>query len=82
MALILLPWSPARLFSPSHARSCEVRHEEATRNYEKLEANVNDSHDALCRDGQRVRAKGTETATAEGRPAQGGCRAEAGSPTQ
>lgn len=80
VALILLPIEPGASLLSSHARACEVRHEEATGNYEKLEANVvDDSHDALHRAGQRIRRRteGQTTAAAEGETARRHRRSEA-----
>lgn len=59
--------SGASLPSPSHARSCRKRHEEAARNYGKDEANVNGGVDVLHCFRWRVCAEaGPQAATSEG----------------
>ena len=64
--------SGASLPSPSHARSCRKRHEEAARNYERVETNLRGSVNVLryfCRS-PRAEAR-PEAAAAEGAAAEG-----------
>ena len=79
VASILLGYKAARLFLlPPHARSCKKRHEEATRSYEEVEANIFGGADVLfCFCGSfRAEARPERPAAQAGRAAEGQSRGE------